>query len=159
MNSPQLSITIRDADAGDISFIFSSWLKSFRNGLMSKHVDNTIYYQEHHKVIEKILKRSKIKIACSADDIANIVGWVCYEHVDGLFVMHYAYVKHVFRNLGVFNELKQHTGHDFQSAGLFTHMTKPAEIIATKVNLIYHPYILLNYFDNSAKDEKREPTA
>lgn len=141
----QLPIVIRDADESDISFIFNSWLKSFRNGSLCRHVDNTVYFTEHHKLIERLLKTCKVRIATSQDDAANILGYMVHEKVDGIFVLHYAYTKHTFRCLGVMKQLILDSGQDLNTAGVHTHMTEIFNRLALKYNLIYHPYILINY--------------
>jgi len=157
----KLPIIVRDAQIEDVNFIFSSWLKSFRGGLLCKNVDNTIYFAEHHKLIEKLLKRSTLKIACDANDVASIVGWTCYEKIDGIMVIHYAYTKHYFRGLGIQREIMKHMNHDISTAGIYTHDTLQGARLSIKYNLIYHPYILLNYNDgketkNLAAVDKKE---
>lgn len=148
-----LPIAIREAQEGDIPFIFSSWLKSFRSGLMNKEVDNTIYFSEHHKLTERLLKRSTTLMAVSPDDPATIYGYICFEKIEGLFVLHYVYVKHTFRAMGVMRQLMKATGQDFKTAGLFSHMTKIFERLSLKYDLIYHPYILINYNIETQKPE------
>lgn len=142
----QLPISIREADQGDVSFIFSSWLKSFRGGAMAKYVENTIYFSEHHKLVERLLKRSKTVVACNPEDPATIYGYLCYEIVEGIFCVHYGYTKQPFRVLGVLRQLLHSTGHDFaRGTGLATHQNQVGARMALKYNLVYHPYILLNY--------------
>ena len=144
--SRTLPISIREATPEDLSFIFSSWLKSFRSGLICKHVDNTIYFSEHHKVIERLLKRSTTVMACDPNDPATIYGYLCFDRVEGILVVHYAYVKQTFRGMGVLRQLlKSIEGHDWNGAGLFSHSTLISSRLSLKYNLVYHPYILLNY--------------
>jgi hypothetical protein len=147
------AISIREFTEGDAPFIFNSWLKSFRNGLAAKYVDNTIYFTEQHKIIERLLKRAKFKIACSPTAVEDIYGYICYEHIDGIYVLHYCYVKQTYRNLGVFTALMTDTGHNFDGAGLFTHSTKVSHDVMPKYNLIYHPYILNNYMDSAGVEK------
>lgn len=143
-----IPISIRDGQEGDVPFIFSSWLKSFRVGLVCKHVDNTIYFTEHHKVAERIMKRATVKIATDPADPATIYGYLVYERIDGILVVHYAYVKHTFRAMGVLRQLMATIEHDFnRNTGLFTHSTIISARLSLKYNLIYHPYILMNYND------------
>lgn len=149
-----LPIVIREAQEGDIPFIFNSWLQSFRSGLMPKKVDNTIYFSEHHKVIERLIKRAPTLIACDPADPATIYGYLCYEKIDGVFVLHYCYVKHTFRAMGVMRQLLAATEQDFKNnSGVFSHMTMIFERLALKYNLIYHPYILINYNSEPAQSE------
>jgi hypothetical protein len=142
----QLPIKLRAALEADAAFIFNSWLRSYRFGDLAKNCDNAVYFSEHHKLIEGLLKRCKTVIACASDNPADIYGYICYEQVEGILVMHYCYVKHSFRNMGIARELMVEAGHDRnQSAALFTHFTEPCRKLQAKLNLVYHPYILLNY--------------
>ncbi|MEZ0209216.1 MAG: hypothetical protein ACAH17_03525 [Candidatus Paceibacterota bacterium] len=140
-----MPIAIRDAQEGDIPFIFSSWLKSFRPGLVCRHVDNTIYYAEHHKVVEKILKRATCLVATDPADPATIYGYLVFERIDGILTIHYSYVKHTFRAMGVLRQLLKSFEHDWNNAGLFTHSTILGARLSLKYNLVYHPYILFNH--------------
>lgn len=140
-----LAVLVRPAEAADIPFIFNSWLRSFRTGSLCANVANSIYFVEHHKVLEKLLKRSEVLVACEPSDPTNIYGYLCYEKIQDIFVLHYAYVKHTFRQLGVANSLLEKTGCDFTKQGLFSHHNKSSERFCAKLNLTYHPYIIMNY--------------
>jgi hypothetical protein len=142
-------IDIRDVAPEDLPFIFNSWLKSYRNGGIPKFVDNTIYFSEHHKLIERLLQRATTKVACSPTDPTNIYGYICYERIDGVYVLHYAYVKHTFRNLGILRAMIKASGHDGETAGALTHGSGVTDRIGAKFKLTYHPYILINYRGDS----------
>lgn len=146
-SSKTIPISIREALEGDIPFIFSSWLKSHRPGLICKHVDNTIYFSEQHKLVERLLKRSTTMVATDPADPATIYGYVTFERIEGILVVHYAYVKHTYRAMGVLRQLLKSLDHDWSVAGLFTHSTQIAMRLSLKYNLLYHPYILINYND------------
>jgi hypothetical protein len=144
-------LRIRDAEVEDVNFIFNSWLKSFRAGTMCRDVESTIYFSEHHKLIEKLVRRGTTRVVCADNDPATIIGWACYERIDGILVVHYAYTKHTFRALGVQRKLIEELQTDFKLASIYTHQTLLAKRLATKYNMIYHPYILINYGNEEAK--------
>ena len=143
--SKPLPVRIRPAVEGDASFIFSSWLKSFRDNGLAKPVNNEVYFSEQHKLIERLLKTATVQVACDPNDAASIYGWSCYERVEGIFVIHYTYIKHPFRGLGIASAILAESKHDFNTTGLFTHWTTAALRLHDKKNLMYHPYILINY--------------
>lgn len=143
-------IQFRPANEEDISFIFNSWLKSFRNSYFCKGIVNTIYFTEQHKVIEGILRTSTAIVACNPEDPSQLYGWVCAEKIDGVFCLHYLYVKHSFRSLGLARLLINTFDHDASQAGIYTHATRASEDLGRKFNLIYHPYVL---FKTYAKKE------
>lgn len=141
----KLNVRVREGYPEDAPLIFSSWLKSFKDKGLSKLVVREVYFSEQHKLIERLLKTAKTLIACDPKDAASIYGWLCYEEVEGVFVLHYAYTKNSFRSLGIFEALLKETGHDTKNASLYTHWTPNAASMEQKFNMLYHPYILLNY--------------
>ena len=140
----QLPILLRPANAEDVGFIFNAWLKSFRNSEHAKDLSNEIYFSEHHKVIEELLKRYDVIIACNNEDPSQIYGFICAGSTDGVFTLHYVYVKHTFRRMGIGQALLNSFQHDSNYAAIYTHHGRPAKHLAKKYNLIYHPYVALS---------------
>lgn len=125
-------------------FIFNSWLKSYRESFFARGITSTVYYNEHHKVIENLVSTCDTLVASNTNDPTDIYGFVCAEKIDGIFVLHYIYVKHTYRFLGLARLLVTQLEADFgKNAALYTHNTKVAERLAAKYNLIYSPYIAL----------------
>jgi len=127
-----------------INFIFNSWLKSYKDSATVKFVSPNIYYDGQHKVIEKLLKTAKTLVAVDAQDPQHILGYLNYEVVDNVFVLHFGYVKQKFRNTGVLKALVAEAGHITGTAGCYTHDTKSCSAIMPKFNLVFHPYLLIN---------------
>lgn len=143
--SNNLPVEIRALIDSDLPFIFNSWLKAYRNAKAVAEVNQNVYFSEHHKLIERLLQRGKTLVIGAAGDPATVYGYINYEEVQGIFVLHFAYVKHDFRTLGLFKELMKATQHDFSGAGMYTHKLKSSSILESKWNLLYSPYILINY--------------
>ena len=139
----EIDVKVRPAAEADINFIFNSWLKCFRNGGFSFGVKNDVYYDSQHKLIEKLLKTCVVNVVCSISDPNDIYGWSCHEYVDGVFCMHFAYVKAPHRNLGIARILMDKTEFDFSTASIYTHQTSMSNKLAAKFNMVYHPYVLL----------------
>lgn len=137
-------IRIRKATEADVNFIFNSWLKSYRDSALARSITDTIYFNEHHKVIEDILKTCEVLVACNNSNPGEIYGYCVFEQVDGFFVTHFAYVKHTFRNLGIAGSLFKEAGADFTKASLLSHCTKNSEKYIEKYNLVHSPYLALS---------------
>lgn len=164
-NQTKLPVKIRAATDADISFIFNSWLKSFKPfGAVCAHVQDSIYFHNHHKLIERILQRTTPIVACSVEDENDIMGYIVVEVIEGTYCYHYVYVKKPFRNLGICNALiaefkKFHP----DTAAVYTHhinqdnqshsraKNSVVNRIAGKYALIYHPYVLMNDYSKSEK--------
>jgi hypothetical protein len=140
----ELPVRIRAANQEDIPFVFNSWLKGYKNSKFAQVIDNNIFFHEHHKVIEKLIKHYDVLIACAVDDPSQIYGFICAGYTDGIFTLHYLYIKHTFRNMGIGKLLFNSFNHDTSTAGLFTHYVYSSQKLSEKFNMVYHPYLVYN---------------
>lgn len=104
LNDPT-GVYVRFANPSDINFITSSWLKSFRDGYFNGTVSNRVYYNQHHKILESLVPRASVLVACNAEQPDQIFGWICFEVLDRHLVLHYLYVKDAFRQIGMAQKL------------------------------------------------------
>ncbi len=135
-------VALRTELPDDRSFIFSSWLKSFRHSPFAKPMTNTVYFEAHHAVIDDLINRSQLVIACNPEDQTQIYGYIVAEVINGIFTVHYTYVKHTYRKLGIANLLLSAFDRDPSLLACYTHHTYFAERIANSKNLLYHPYLI-----------------
>jgi len=153
-------ILLREANSEDIKFIFNSWLRSYKSSIVNKRINPDSFYFEHHKIIEKILKRGKVVVACEESDHSSILGYAAGEKTEGVFILHYVYVKHPFRKLRIadatVSKLGELLGHSFELAGFYTHFCGPYETGATIRNLYYNPYLQYdrNWYTPEVAEEK-----
>jgi ribosomal protein S18 acetylase RimI-like enzyme len=149
-----LPIRIRKATEEDVSFIFNSWLKSYRDSAFAKSITNTIYFNEHHKLLEDLLKTCNVLVACNNENPADIYGYSVTETVEGFFVLHFVYIKHTYRQLGLGKKLMQEAGADFTKASFCSHITKHGERLAAKYNMVHSPYVaFLGCYRKGGKNE------
>lgn len=149
-------VRLRPATQEDVGFIFNSWLKSFRYSTFAKDITNTVYFTNHHKVIEDRLKNNQTIIACNDADPSQIFGFINAGLTDGILCINYIYVKQTFRNLGIGKILLNSFNHDPSVASCYTHETRISERLAAKYNMVYHPYLLFNLPEASNDDDKEE---
>ena len=137
------SLLIRSAAKADVSFIIHSWLHSFREGDMVEGVPNQVYFHNHHKVIESILKRATVLVLCLPEDPNVILAWICVEaHENGL-VIHYLYVKNEFRKNRLGSKLLAEVLTSEAPPVVFcTHRVRPMGVEFRKRGYIYNPYML-----------------
>ncbi len=134
-------VVLREMEKDDESFIYSSWLRSYRGSPITTHMINDVYYDNHKKIIEKLLLEAKVIIACNPEDPSQIYGFICYEDgVPNCSVVHYLYVKYPFRKMG----LGTHLFDSICSDATLTIVTHYNSNIKNKLdnNLIYNPYLL-----------------
>jgi len=140
----KLPILLRPANETDIPFLFNTWLKSYRNSYFATLIPNPVYFTEHHKIIESLLKDSQVIIACNENDTTQIYGYIVADNSDTALAVHYIYVKQSFRRLGIAKMLLSSLRPDQDTAAVCTHITYVTKPLAPKYNLIYHPYIALS---------------
>lgn len=138
-----IPVIVRQAIAEDCPFIFNSWLKSYKESHFARSMTNTVFYAEHHKVISRLLNSCEVYVACSRDDDDSLYGWAVGEYVSGHLVIHFIYVKQVFRNMGIGKLLLSQFNFNPESAALYTHNTRMGEKMAHRYKFVYHPYIAL----------------
>lgn len=96
----EIPIGVRSCRKEDLDFIYSTWLRSYWHYYEKLHwIEKKIFFQEHHKAIEDLLARDTVEVMVvtheSEED--DIYGWVACESFPGRFIVHFAYVKEVFR--------------------------------------------------------------
>jgi len=139
-------VVVRPATEADVSFIFNSWLKSYRP--QCKAVSNPVYYQFQHELIEHLLARCSVQVACNASDASQIYGYLVSEHMEGIQVVHFAYVKHSFRQLGIMRKLAGSAGIVAETGGFYTHKTEFASKCADGTKWAYNPYLTRKIVQN-----------
>jgi ribosomal protein S18 acetylase RimI-like enzyme len=142
MSEQNLPIRLRPATEEDVPFVFNSWLKSYRSSVATKHISNTIFFAEQHKIIEALVIQNQVIMACNDKDPTQVYGYICAGQVDGIFTLHFVYVKHSFRNLGIGKMLLNAFDHNTDTAAIYTHHTRFADKLAPKFNFVYHPYTI-----------------
>lgn len=136
-------VQIRNATEPDVPFIFNSWLKSYRGANAVKSITNPVYFEFQHKTIEGLLKRCQVLVLCNSADSSQVYGYLIFEQVEGIDVLHYAYVKHAFRNMGLCNLLLS-TAKISPNGGFYTHETHTSTKLCGKKKLVYNPYLAFN---------------
>lgn len=130
MQVRELPIIIRDSEEADIPYVFNSWKKSYQLEGVNRHMRPHAYWELMNERCDKIIKGGATLTIAAADfDKDFIVGWILFDEE----VMHYAFTKGPYRNMGVFRRLRNHTGLPVPT--MCTHWTKWLEGKARDHNL------------------------
>ena len=151
------TLSIRQAISEDYPLIFNSWLKSAQKSNFSRNIHASVYFPNHHKIIDDILQRAKTLVAVDPNDASHIFGFIVAEKVEGVCVFHYIYIKHLYRDVGIgqqlLNAMCEILGHSVEVASFCSHL--PNYKIANSAdrrNFIYNPYLMY------PTDWKKTPT-
>ena len=84
--------------------VYTDWLKAHRGSFAARGAWNSLYFSDEGQrgVIHGCVQRGRVLVACSPDHEDQILGWACDEAVTGgKQVLHYVYVKHMWRKGGL----------------------------------------------------------
>lgn len=135
---------IRDRVEADIPFLFSSWLNSSFDASLENALGfkDGSHFAHHKRIVEALLARSVVLVACEEDDEDHVLGWFCFELLPENVVAHYAYVKNGYRRLGVFRRLWQVANPDNQRAFVSTVGRVHQDLLKAGWPLVHDPHVL-----------------
>ncbi len=128
-------IEIRDFEEGDRNFIINSWIKCYRKQCLDIRPD--VYFLEHHKIIQSLIGRCKIKIATNIEDGNQIYGYILYEPLP-VTILHFIFVKQTFRNMGIGKKLI--TDFEVSNPCIITHHSLNGDSLLKSHIKIFNPY-------------------
>lgn len=138
-----MSVVIRAMDDSDLSLVYDSWLKSLRHDQKHRPGDHRLvhdmdYFRWQREAIDDILVETPVWVACDPEDEGNVMGWACgFGNV-----LHYVYVKELFRGHGVARELIAKV-REFGGGEplIVTHLTSPVLAWRERHPIRYNPYL------------------
>jgi len=83
----------------DLPFVTDAWLRSFRES--NFHVPHDEYFATQRVVIKRLLARSRAAVACDSSDPDQVYGYAVWEGTASKPLLHWMFVKQVFRRMGV----------------------------------------------------------
>lgn len=132
------AVLYRRADPDDAAFVFSYWLRDhFERSAFAKGITKATFMRLHHLLLERIIARSVVFVACDPEAPNVCYGFICAE---GPEVLHYLYVKRRFRRMGIGTGLLAAAGMS-DGPKVFTHLTDEGIALRRKFPLAeYSPY-------------------
>jgi GNAT superfamily N-acetyltransferase len=131
---PERLFDIRPGEPEDHAFIYATWLRSYRDSNAARSLvdDPRFYYEYHHAIIEAILSRGSVTVAVAIGDPKTILGYAVHEPR----TLHYVYVKHGFRRMGIAKALLSFP------IETYTHRSKMAAVLTVPRTWHYNGYRL-----------------
>lgn len=116
-----IPVAIRVAGQGDEGFLYRTWLEGHRVGspAFGLKLRKSAYFDLHHPIVERLLSRSRVWIACPVDTPDVIAGYVVAEPPS---VLHWVFVREGFKRLGLMRLLLAAAGFPSNLEGVeFSH--------------------------------------
>lgn len=131
---------IRDYRPDDFNFIAHSYLRSRRGTYEATRLPDEVYYPTYKERLETMLRISQVRILCAEDDPGHIGGYLITSKLADWDVVHYIYIKHAFRGLGLASALLKQVVPNFgQTLSICTHLPKSRAPWAEKYKLMFDP--------------------
>lgn len=132
---------IRNFNAADINFIFATWLNGlyYGNTWPKEMTENKAgFFKTYQEVVRGILSKAtvKVRIACLKDDPEVILGYAVMEPHESGVILHWCFVKPVWRKLGIAKELIPQ-----DQITAITHQTKLGKALKPKA-WRYDPFLV-----------------
>lgn len=139
---------IRPAVGNDLNFIYSTWLNSYRHASrLGSSMRKSVFFKEYYGVLDDILARAKVLVACLPEEPTVILAFFVYEHRNHpeLSIIHYAFTKESFRSLGIQRSLVKEARLGEGEPVFHTHETRDSEnFFDGNPCLIYNPFLLFS---------------
>lgn len=95
----EVPFAVRNAEEGDVAYVISAWTRGQRAVGDNRDMEAETYFRQMRDLIASRLSFGECKLAVNIEDPWQIFGFVCYD--EHPVVIHYVYVKHTFRRLGI----------------------------------------------------------
>lgn len=97
---------LREGLPSDHAFVYATLLRDYRTSDVARTLadDRRHFFEGHHSLVEKLLRRARLDVACGIEDPDVIVGWILWEPALPMR-LHYIYVREPYRRLGVAQDL------------------------------------------------------
>lgn len=125
---------VRPAKPSDIAFIYATWLNSYHYDSWTRSTQKNVFMNNYKLVIDQLLEKAEVLIACTDIDEDVILGYLVYEPN----ILHYCFVKEAFRAFGIATDLVKHSG---EVNPIITHRTKMI-LPMIKDRYVFNPFKL-----------------
>lgn len=135
----------RPLKPSDMNFIYSSWLKSYRQSDWAKDISNDVFFTQHKEIIDNIIARptTSVIVICNPNDDDQLYGFLVHEVAGSSAAVHFVYMKYNFRKLGIMKNLMGVYGYTTSTSPVFiSHIPRNYETLKTRYNLVFSPYLL-----------------
>ena len=138
-DAKRLPVRIRQADEGDASFIYSSWLKSY--AAQNKDQPKITLYEMHREVATRLLESSITLVACMEDDPDQVLSWLCAQRIPKFLIVHYCYTKAPFRRFGLARSLLGAFDYRPGEPIVISHKSYICKDLKGKYNFLHIPHL------------------
>ena len=129
--------------ASDEGVVYNPWCNQIRKLPPFVGFDGEEFKQHKKDIIEPLVARCQPVFACDPENEAHVYGWICSEIVADENILHFVYVKGLFRNNGIGTLLMKFAFPNFgTSKVVYTHKTHAIKHLEAKWSATWNPYLI-----------------
>ena len=132
----------------DLGLIFSSWSNGAHECVPWNYTPTDRYAPHQLVHMERCVERFDTRVACHFDDPSEIMAWVCYTFQGGVLVVHWMYVKNLFRKMGMAKSIIDRIAPGYLVSGnpiVMTQWSKHCKWARQKAHLVFDPYYVAEH--------------
>lgn len=135
----------------DERFIFTTWIKVFHEVPPINFCISSVYLPRQREVIGTLLETANVLVACQPEEPDSILGYIVYEFVADILVVHWMHVKDPWRNQTLAKTILQSI---YPEVGTYpivcTHNFKSYTKMRHNYKLTYDPYFITTRMSDHA---------
>ena len=135
-------VRLRPAVGGDLHFIQDTWLKGHALSDWGKSMSRGVYVEGQSKRMMRLLAESAVLVAATHEDENVIVGYMVARIEGERLLVHWSYVKHSWRRLGICRLMLAAMRGTSVRFVEYTHQTDKARKVAATLGASFNPYAL-----------------
>ena len=138
-----MNFHFRKRHEDDNAFMYAVWLRGQRNEGTNQFIGNKIYYANLTDRIKPLIERCQTIVVCNPDLHEQVYGFVCFEWLDSVCIIHYIHVKTPFRKMGVGKNLLTQANPRFGKEETVISFTNGfCSHRMSSYNLVFNPFVL-----------------
>lgn len=126
-------IVVRPIAADERNLVLSSWVRSGSRSDLARLGDREDYHAWQEAFAKRVLRDGTVLVAEIASSPGELAGWIAYAGV----VLHFVYVKQVYRRMGVARRLLESIPRPVARSA-DTHATKSVKMLT---DIHYNPFL------------------
>lgn len=137
----------------DKGFIYQNWIKLYHESCPINFCINDIYLPNQNRIIDNLLETANTLIACNPEDPTLLLGFICYEFVQDVMVVHWMHIRGNMRFRGLATDILQSLYPTAKSDPiLVTHNFRTYSELRHKFCLSYDPYFITTRLLNETRN-------
>lgn len=122
---------IRVPTPSDERYIKQTWVSSYRNSPWAGTIPNNLFESVCAETYSQLILRGmSLRVCSNPANPEQLLGWLAYEtSPNGDVVVHHAFTKPLFRQLGIMSQLLASAGVEEGASFFYTHKTQSSKYL------------------------------